>query len=59
VNNRNIIEAFLVGILLAASTATGKAFLDIEVLKTNRANDKEILLDMRKDIKFLVHKHTK
>jgi len=51
--NRSLIEALVVGIALTAISASAKAFLDISTLKINRINDKEVLLEIKEDIKFI------
>tara|TARA_R110002096_G_scaffold322901_1_gene516969 strand:+ start:1148 stop:1327 length:180 start_codon:yes stop_codon:yes gene_type:complete len=46
-------EALLVGFLLAAIPAIGKAFLDIRTLEVKSENNKDILLEIKEDIKFI------
>lgn len=68
--NKNIKEVIIAALAISALSASAKAFLDVEVLKTEQINlkeafesskkdNREILLEMKDDIKFLIRKHTK
>ncbi len=68
--NKTIRDAIIAALAVSALSASGKAFLDVEVLKAEQMNlkeafdnskkdSREILLEMKDDIKFLIRKHTK
>lgn len=50
-------EALLIGFLLAAIPAIGKAFLDIRTLEVRFKNNKEILLKIEKNVEFITRQY--
>jgi len=53
---RSIVEGVIIGICLAAITASAKAIVDVASLKQNTKNNHEIIKEMRQDIRD-IHKH--
>lgn len=45
------VEAFISGILLMAIAASAKSILDVESLKANNVNNRQLLFELRKDVK--------
>lgn len=51
--NFRMIEAILIGACLSAIAASGKAFVDVAVLKDNRTVVKEDIQEIKEDIKTI------
>jgi len=51
--NKRLIEAVIAGLTIAAITASAKSIIDVEVLKTENRNVKEIVIEIKEDVKMI------
>lgn len=50
----NLMYPILVGLCIAAITGSAKSIIDVEVLKSENKNQKELLLEVRNDVKQIL-----
>ena len=48
-----MLEAIIVGVCLTALAASGKAIIDVAVLKENKQNVKDDITEIKNDIRYI------